>query len=383
MDLETHHQPEGPPYWHSSEVLRHVSGVTLVALLPVIAAGVLLFGLRTFLYIGVATACAAAAELFVCKLLNRRTQIRNGHTVVLATILALAVPPTCGILIVACGAVLLVVAKQVVGGLGHYLWHPVLVARAVLCFMFPVIMVPDHWPVLNQDHLATGDIASAAPRRGNNTWFDLEAQAENEAWTAARPARILADLYNVPPAEARPASESVLRLVRDKLPPALDCLLGTTGGGIGETSVIAILLGGVFLVYRSYVHWTLPVFAILGLVAAAAILPIPGGASGEALAWWPIRLISGNPSLPVGFMLVAYHLIVGEFMFAIFFVASDMTASPFRTRGHAYYGFGIGVLTVALRMVGFATGSTYWAILIINTLIPAIDRLTRRRVYGT
>ncbi len=82
-------------------------------------------------------------------------------------------------------------------------------------------------------------------------------------------------------------------------------------------------------------------------------------------------------------MLVSYHLIVGEFMFAIFFVASDMTASPFRTQGHAYYGFGIGVLTVALRTVGFATGSAYWAILIINTLIPAIDRLTRRRVYGT
>ena len=383
MDPETRHRPEAPPYWHSSEVLRHVSGVTLVALLPIIAAGVLLFGLRTFLYIGVAIACAVAAEVCICKLLNRRTQIRNGHTVVLATILALAVPPTCGILIVACGAVLLVVAKQVVGGLGHYLWHPVLVARAVLCFMFPMLMVPDHWPVLNEEHLATGDIADAAPRRDNNTWFDLETQADSEAWAAARPVRILADLYNVPPTEAQPASESVLRLVRDKLPPALDCLLGTTGGGLGETSVIAILLGGVFLVYRSYVHWTLPIFAILGLVAAAAILPVPGGPSGEALAWWPIRLISGNPSLPVGFMLVSYHLIVGEFMFAIFFVASDMTASPFRAQGHAYYGFGIGALTVALRIVGFATGSTYWAILIMNTLIPAIDRLTRRRVYGT
>ncbi len=82
-------------------------------------------------------------------------------------------------------------------------------------------------------------------------------------------------------------------------------------------------------------------------------------------------------------MLVSYHLIVGEFMFAIFFVASDMSASPFRTRGHAFYGLGIGALTVALRLAGFATGSTYWAILIMNTLIPAIDRVTRRRVYGT
>ncbi len=318
LDPEIRHRPAGRPYWHSNEVLRHVSGVTLLALLPVAAAGVLLFGRTTLLYVGVAIACAAAAEWFICKLLNRRTQIRNGHTVVLATILAFAVPPTCGILVVACGAVLIVVAKQVVGGLGHYLWHPVLVARAVLCFMFPLLMVPDHWPVLNEDHLATGDIANAAPRRDNNTWFDLEAPAENEAWTAARPVRTLADLYNAPLTEARPASEAVLRLVRDELPPAMDCLLGTTGGGMGETSIIAILLGGVFLVYRSYVHWTLPVFAILGLLAAAAVLPVPGGPSGEALAWWPIWLISGNPSFPVGFMLVSYHLIVGEFMFAIF-----------------------------------------------------------------
>ncbi len=371
------------PHWHSREVLGHVHGITLVALLPLIAAGVVLFGWGVLLYVGVTIVFACLTELLICKLTNRRIQITNGHTVVLATILALAVPPHCDIATVAVGAALMVVAKEIFGGLGHYLWHPVLVARAILCFAFPLAMTPDYWPVLNRDHIILGNITNFERRPGNLAWHELESEQGAHAWLARRPVALLTAMYYPPVREEPSPAEPILRLIRDRLPPMIDCLLGTTAGGIGETSVVAILLGGVFLVYRGYVHWTLPICAVLGMIVTAGILPIPGAAGGQAVGWWPFRLLSGSPALPVGMMSVGYHLIVGEFMFAVFFVASDMTASPMRARGHVYYGLGIGGLTVALRLAGFATGAAYWAILIMNTFIPAIDRLTRRRVYGT
>ena len=128
---------------------------------------------------------------------------------------------------------------------------------------------------------------------------------------------------------------------------------------------------------------TCSVCAVLGMIVTVGILPTFGGANGDTAIWFPFRLISGNPALPVGLMLVGYHLIVGEFMFVVFFVASDMTASPMRARGHFWYGLGIGGLTAALRFSGFSSGAAFWALLIMNTLIPVIDRLTRLRVYGT
>lgn len=371
------------PHWHSREVLRHVSGVTMIALVPVMVAGALFFGLLVFLYVGVAIACAVMCEVLTCRLVNRRVQPRTSHTIVLATVLAMAMPPTCGILVVALGSVLMVLAKEIFGGLGHYLWNPVLVARALLCFAFPLLMYPDHWPVLKREHVADVALGEAEPHETNISWLDRAPGSEAGAWSAPRPVQIITQAHQPRPTSTESASQFSLQLLRDRLPPVIDCLLGSTGGGIGETSVIAILLGGIFLVYRGYVHWTLPVGAVLGMVITAGILPIFGGLGGDTPIWFPFRLLSGNPALPVGLMLVGYHLIVGEFMFVVFFVASDMTASPMRARGHFWYGLGIGGLTAALRFAGFSGGAAFWALLIMNTLVPAIDRLTRIRVYGT
>lgn len=371
------------PHWHSREVLRHVSGVTMMALVPVMVAGGLFFGLLVFLYVGVAIVCAVTCEVLICRLVNRRVQPRTSHTIVLATVLAMAVPPACGIWLVALGSVLMVLAKEIFGGLGHYLWNPVLVARALLCFAFPLLMSPENWPVLKREHLAAAALGKAEPHQANTGWFDRAPGGEAEAWSAPRPVQIITLAHQPRPASGESASRFSLRLLRDRLPPVIDCLLGSTGGGIGETSIIAILLGGIFLVYRGYVHWTLPVGAVLGMIITAGILPTFGGANGDTPIWFPFRLLSGNPALPVGLMLVGYHLIVGEFMFVVFFVASDMTASPMRARGHFWYGLGIGGLTAALRFAGFSTGAAFWALLIMNTLVPLIDRLTRMRVYGT
>ncbi len=372
-----------PPHWHSREVLRHVNITAFVALLPVTVVAVLLFGVSVLWLMVASVVTAVGTEALICRLSDRHPTLKNGHTMLMALVLALTLPPACGVVVAALGAVLMVLVMETFGGLGHYVWHPALVARVVLTVAFTGVMVPADWSVLKRDHLLTGRHQPAEAMAANISWFDARGSAGLQAWTAPRPVQVLCGVYDPSVPRKGSANEILLEVIRDDLPPASDCLWGVTGGGIGETSIAAILLGGLFLVYRGNVHWTLPAGAVLGLLGVAACMPIPNTAQGETFAWWPIRLSLGPPVLPVGLVLVLYHVLVGEFMFAVFFVASDLTASPLRQRGHLYYGFGIGSMTGVLRFAGFAPGACYWAILIMNTFVPLVDRWTRPRAYGT
>ncbi|MCK4850463.1 MAG: RnfABCDGE type electron transport complex subunit D, partial [Phycisphaerae bacterium] len=174
------------------------------------------------------------------------------------------------------------------------------------------------------------------------------------------------------------------------LPPLADTVVGCTGGGLGETSVVAILLGGIFLIYRGYVRWQLPVSFLFAAAVSAALLPMPLGPSGE-LVWFPA--LSGMSQagaanglgdwwrlLAVGLSYVSFHLCSGGLMLAAFFLANDMATRPIRLSGQIIFGLGAGVLTIVARIYGgwaMAPLGAYSALLVMNTLTPLIDWLTR------
>lgn len=355
----------------------------LIVLLPVVAAGCLLFGLGTLVQIGISVGCAVLATIAAGKVLRRPTRIKDGRTVVHAVLLALMIPPGCGATVAAVGALLLVLVEQLFGATERYLWHPVLVARVLLCFVFPAAMSPPQWTVLKKDHVALGDLRRSEPLPANISWFEARGSETHHAWAGPRPIDALCEVYRSSDGGGRSPDDALLELLRDRLPPVGDCLFGATGGAPGETCVLAILLGGLFFVYRQAARWTLAAGAVLGLVIAASVLPIPDGSPGAA-AWLPVRLYApGHPtSLPVGLIFVWYHLMVGEFLFATFFLASAFECSPRTARGQFHFGLAIGLLTVALRFIGFASGSTYWAVLVMNTFVPLNDRFTSRAPAG-
>ena len=166
--------------------------------------------------------------------------------------------------------------------------------------------------------------------------------------------------------------------MRDELPPWPDTLFGAVPGGIGETSSLALIVVGFFLIYRGYLKWQLPVAVLASAFVAASILPVETGGD---FVWFPV--FAAEQGRAVGLAYVLYHMTSGQLMIGAFLLAGDVVSSPMRAQGHVIYGIGVGVLIIFMRMYGVLECECYWAILIMNTMVGTIDRFTSRRILGT
>jgi len=135
---------------------------------------------------------------------------------------------------------------------------------------------------------------------------------------------------------------------------------GHTRGAIGEVATILVIAGGVYLLVRKVINWRIPVF----FIGTTAIMLLVFGRHGP---------MTGQPQ---------YEIFLGALMLAAFFMATDYSTSPMTAMGQVVFGVGCGVITAVIRLWGgFPEGVTY-AILVMNLLVPLIDKLTMPRVYG-
>jgi len=177
--------------------------------------------------------------------------------------------------------------------------------------------------------------------------------------------------------------------IRDYLPPWGMTLLdanaagaaGAAPGGAGVLiggPVVMLIVAALILGWRGHVRGWCIASAIAAAAGAALVLPIQ---QGGRLIWFPGRVF--DEGLPVGLAYVLHHLTAGELMLVVLLLAGDSVTSPLTSRGQRWFGAGVGALAIALRLYGLATTAGYWALLAMNTLVPLIDRWTKRRVYGT
>jgi electron transport complex protein RnfD len=146
-----------------------------------------------------------------------------------------------------------------------------------------------------------------------------------------------------------------------RLPSLGHMVVGRIGGSIGETSVIAILVGGAYLIYRKHIDWRIPAVYIGTVFALAAAY---GGFMGYG-ATYPI-----------------YQVCSGGLLLGAFFMATDWVTSPVTKNGRLVFGLGLGVLTCLIRFFGGLSEGVCYSILLMNVLTPLIDRFTRGRIYG-
>jgi len=144
--------------------------------------------------------------------------------------------------------------------------------------------------------------------------------------------------------------------------PVANLFMGHVGGSLGETSALLILLGGAYLAYKHYLNWRIPVSVFL----------VVGALSGVFHAFDPARF----PGAP--FMLFSGGLVLGAV-----FMATDMVTSPVTNVGAWLFGAGIGLLVVVIRLWGGLPEGVMYAILLMNAMVPFIDRVTQPRVFGT
>ena len=253
---------------------------------------------------------------------------------------------------------------------------------------------PEAWPVLGREYVVFGDVQKskpASPREQVRPWQDRLTPEGAEAAATHRPAETLAPITRDKPAYsaiAYPRGDTHGRepTLLAQLPPIGDMLFGAHGGGIGETSVVVLLVGGLYLMYRNYVKWQLPAAMLLSAAAVAAIAPIQLAGPSESVetVWLPIlHDVPGvASSLDVGITYVLYQVLSGGLVLGAFFLATEMTSRPVTTGGQVIFGIGCGAGAMLLKLYLDTPIPAYIAILVMNTLTPAIDLIWRPRVFG-
>lgn len=308
------------PHIRGKKDTQHIMLDVIFALVPALAVGVWRFGMRAFA-VALVSILAAVASEWVCGLvLYHRNTIKDLSAVVTGLLLALTLPVTVPYWVAAAGSSFaVIVVKGLCGGLGKNIFNPALAGRAFLVLLWPVYLVryAEAGVKLSVTDSVLDAVTAATPL--------------HHMQMPALPEESLADMF-----------------------------LGNIGGSIGEVCTLALLAGGIYLIWRGVISYRIPA-AYLGTVAVLSLVFSKGD---DAFAW------------------MMYSLLAGGVVLGAFFMATDYASSPVTLKGQIFYGIGCGVLTVIFRYYGlFPEGVTY-AILLMNACVWAIDSYTAPRRFG-
>jgi len=284
----------------------------IYALIPTVIASIYYFKLRAFLLIIVCIAGTVATEAVFQKLRRKPVTIYDGSALLTGLLLALVLPPALPLWAGFLGAVMaIVLGKQLFGGLGQNIFNPALIGRAFLMAAFPVMLT--HW-------IKPGT-------------FD--------AISTATPLAMMKFDH--------------------KVTSTLFLFFGNTGGSLGETSAIALIIGSIFLFIKKYMGWRIPLSYIGTVFILSSIL----------------HLIK-----PVSYASPLFHLFAGGLMIGALFMATDPVTTPISKKGRYIFGIGAGLLVIIIRNWGGLPEGVMYSILLMNAFTPLINRYTTPVQFG-
>lgn len=306
------------PHIHGGESTRRIMGDVVLALIPALVVSSYVLGMRVLLTTAVAVAGCVLFEYLIQRfLLKGRTSVGDLSAVVTGILLAFNLPVGIPLWIVLIGALVAIgIGKMTFGGLGCNPFNPALTGRIFLLIAYPVQMTD--WTTGVPDAL-TGSTMLDDVKHG---------------------------LYAV--------SEVDL----------LQILGGHMNGSMGEIGSFALILGGLYLLWRRVITWHIPV-AVLGTMALFAMFV--GLGEGGSIVW----------QLPL------FHILAGGALLGAIFMATDYSTSPMTHNGMIIYGVGIGVLTMIIRLWGAYPEGMSFAIFIMNAATPLINKYCRPKRFGT
>lgn len=289
----------------------------IIALLPALAAGCYIFGMRVLLLTAVCVASCVVFEFSCRKLMKRDNTIGDLSAVVTGVILAMNLPVTLPLWMAVVGSfVAIVIVKQLFGGIGQNFANPAITARIVLMVSFPAAMT--NWAVPFFYKNGADAITGATP-------LVLEHMSPEK-----------------------------LAEIGQTVPDYLDLFLGKTGGCLGETCALALLIGGLYLAVRKIISLAAPV----SFIGALALLSF---------------IFGGDP---------LYAILSGGVFLGAFFMATDYATTPITTKGKIVFGLGCGIITFIIRHFGSYPEGVSFSILLMNVLTPFIEQVTRTKIFG-
>ncbi len=292
------------PHFRSKITTQNIMLDVIIALCPALVMGIYFFGINAAILTAVCVGTSVLAEYISRKVMKRKQTIMDLSAVVTGLLLAMNLPVSFNPFLAAFGSVIaIVVIKQMFGGIGQNFINPALGARIILMNSYPSQMT---------------------------TWT-----SPFDAMTTATPLGMIAE----------GASE---------LPSYMDMFIGNIGGCIGETSALALLIGGLYLIVKRVISPVIPL-TYLGTVFAFSFF------------------LGRDP---------VFEILAGGLFLGAFFMATDYTTSPIHTKARIIFALGCGIFTVLIRVYGSLPEGVSYAIAIMNILVPLIERAVKIKPFG-
>ncbi|MEF2563025.1 MAG: RnfABCDGE type electron transport complex subunit D [Negativibacillus sp.] len=290
----------------TSTIMRDV----LIGLAPAMIAAVVIFGFRALLMTAVCVAACIIFEYGTERILGRENTISDLSAVVTGVILSFNLPVQLPLWMAVVGCFFaIVIVKQLFGGIGNNFANPAIAARIFLLLSFSQPMT---------------------------TWLQVEG------------GRAVQGVYGATPLAMISAGDTA------NLPSVMEMLLGTRGGCMGETCAIALILGGVYMIWKKVITPTIPLAFIGGVFVLSLLFGV-------------------NP---------VYELLGGGLMLGAFFMATDYTTSPITEKGKVIFGLGCALITMIIRVFGSYPEGVSYSILLMNIITPHINRMVRNKAFG-
>ncbi|MDE7322277.1 MAG: RnfABCDGE type electron transport complex subunit D [Lachnospiraceae bacterium] len=295
------------PHIRSKDTTSRIMLYVVIALLPATIFGVFNFGLHALLLVMITVAATVLTEYIYDRCMKKKISISDFSAAVTGLLLALNLPPNAPLWIGVIGGVFaIIVVKMLFGGLGQNFMNPALGARCFLIISFTSIM----------------------------TNFDCD------AYTGATPLAVIKS--------------------GEGAPELLDMIIGRTSGTIGETSVIALLIGAAFLLVMQVIDLRVPGSYILSFVV--------------------FIILFGGRGLDINYIMS--QLAGGGLMLGAFFMATDYVTRPITKNGQYLFGIFLGVMTGIFRIFGPSAEGVSYAIILGNLLVPLIEKVTKPVAFG-
>lgn len=307
----------GPsPHIRTSETVNKVMYDVVISLIPVMLMAFYVFGIRALIVTGISVLTCVATEYGCQKIMKQDIEALDGSAIITGILYAFVIPPYMNLVYVIIGAfVSILLGKMLFGGLGHNVFNPALVGRA---------FVQASWPVAITSFVYDGKAGATVLSTMKAALLSSKTPGGVEGLIAGGN-------------------------------PYLQAFIGNMGGCLGETSSLAILLGGCYLIYKKHIDWKVPVV----MIGTVFILTYFMGA---------------NPLM---------QILSGGLFLGAFYMATDMTTSPYTAKGRVIFAFLLGVLISVIRIKGGYPEGTAYAILIMNGFVPIINKYIVPKKFGT
>ena len=307
------------PHFKDKPSVQSLMFGVLKALIPAFLLSLYVFGIGALITIVCSVVFCAATEWVITKyMLKKEPNLWDCSAILTGVLLGFNLPSNINPFIILIGALVAIgIGKMTFGGLGNNLFNPALVGRVFLLISFPVQMTS--WPIAGQHFQYLDAVTGATPLA------TMKAGYKSGSVTA----------------------------VLDKMPSYGDMFLGVHGGSLGEIAAVALILGGIYMIWKKIITWHIPVSIIATVLIFSTIL------------WLINSELYVNP---------LYHILTGGLMLGAIFMATDYVTSPMSNNGKIIYGVGIGLLTVIIRIWGSYPEGMSFAILIMNAVVPLINR---------